>query len=114
MIQAIVFHLTKTDRKHFHGIGMEFGNGQVIQQLENDMVIKSVWEPFNQSTTNNEQMLRSRLPIPQKSSIHMIHGSVTRPITGGVLIKYFDEYRPLRNGDIWYFEWVPVSRGVAA
>ena len=61
--------------------------------------------PFNENDEDQENLLRSRLPLPIYASDHIIGGPRGDEFTGMIIIRFFDHYRPLLVPQVWWFEY---------
>jgi hypothetical protein len=60
---------------------------------------------------NQENFLRSRLPIPIYASDHIIWGPRGDEFTGMIIIRFFDHYQPLLVPQVWWFEYYKPIEG---
>jgi hypothetical protein len=104
-------HIRKNRRSIYHdprrpdGRPLEY-NGNCIHHLIKFEALYAGWaEHFDLDLGNQSRLLRSRLPIEIYASDHIIWGKPGREFLDMRIIRYFDNGKPLKEPEIWFFQF---------
>jgi hypothetical protein len=68
--------------------------------------LNAAWaEHFDLDLGDTSRLLRSRLPIEIYASDHIIWGRPGREFLDMRIIRYYDNGKPLKEPEIWYFQF---------
>eukprot|EP00956_Cyclotella_meneghiniana_P014199 scaffold21187_cov89-Cyclotella_meneghiniana.AAC.2 len=109
LLDGWVTHLTKSDRYIYNfpppGPGDEFGGGIMLHQLLYDDCKKAKYQCIDSSNNYGyENIIKFRMPVPQYASWHIINGPIDRIISGSIMIKIYDCYRPMKEPEVTWFQ----------
>ena len=105
-LRVLTSHQTKWDRNDYYDLnscGDEYGRDAVIHILHNRDVDNALWDTFNENMEYQDQLIRMAMPVPIHASFHVVHGPKEKPLSQARFIKYFDEYRPMKKPEVWWF-----------
>jgi hypothetical protein len=88
------------------GPNLEFNKGVIQHYCTHRDLVNGHAHAFSIGWPGHEKLLRSSLPIPINSSIHIIWGRRGEEFTGMTAMNYFEDFRPLVAPVIFTLEFL--------
>lgn len=110
-------HMMKTDRQVFNrpGVGDDgFQLGHSLYFIRHQEIRRARYSAISSMNTwGQEHIIKFRFPGLPYSAMHVINGPAMTPLSGMIMIKHYDCFRPMPQAEVWWFEILerPINWG---
>ena len=111
MISNFASHIRKNKRAIYNdprspdGRPSEYNDNCIHHLFKFDALYAAWAEHFDLDLGDQSRLLRSRLPIVIYASDHIIWGRPGREFLDMRIIQYYDNGKPLKEPEVWYFQF---------